>query len=81
MKNCDGEASAKWYAKNVNGTPADRGVVKVSKILKDNDIVAAPFDKGMGFSEMKRQSYQTKLAKVLDCSQFQEIYSAGDKLL
>ena len=43
-KLCENEAYEKWYAKNVRETPADRRNVKVARILKDNDIVAVPFD-------------------------------------
>ena len=55
-KLCEIDVSAKWYAKNVRETPANRGIVKVAKLLKDNEIVTVPFDKGTGFCVMKRQS-------------------------
>ena len=61
MRNCVKlKSSAKWYAKDVRITPADRGGVKRAKFLKDNGIVAVPFDNGTGFFVMKRQSYQKK---------------------
>ena len=53
-KLCENEDSAKWYAENYRETHTDRGVVKKAKFLKDNDIVAVPFDKGTGFCVMKR---------------------------
>ena len=52
----------------------------MAKFLKGNNFVAVPFDKGTGFCVMKTQSYQKKLEDVLDCTQFQEIASAGDKI-
>ena len=45
-KLCEIEASAKWCAKNVRETSLDRGVKKVHDYLKDNDLLAVPFDKG-----------------------------------
>ena len=39
------------------------------------------FDKGTGFSVMKKQSYHNKLAETHDCLQFQEIASTGDNIV
>ena len=55
-KICQIDVSAKWYAKNVRETPANRGIVKVAKLLQDNEIVTVLFDKGTGFCVMKSQS-------------------------
>ena len=74
------EASKKWYAKTVRETPSDRGVVERAKFLKDNDILAVPFDKCSGFCVMKRQSYHKKLPDVLDWTQFYEIASTMDNI-
>ena len=52
----------------------------MENLLNDNSIVALPFDKGAGFCVMKRQSYRKNLADVRDCSLFEEIASAGDKI-
>ena len=48
-KFCEIEAAAKRYAKNVKQTPSDKGVEKARKYLKDNGLLAVPFDKGVGF--------------------------------
>ena len=64
-KLCEIEASAKWYAKYVRETPANRAVMKVATFLKDNDIVAVTFNKGKGLCVLKRQSYHRKQADVL----------------
>ena len=74
------KTSARWYAKNVRITPADRGGVKRAKFLKNNDIVASPFDKCTGFCVMKRQSHRKKLVAVLDCTQIREIASTGNSI-
>ena len=47
---CKLEAAAKAYAKNVRQTPGDKAVEKTRKHLKDNGLLAVPFDKGVGFS-------------------------------
>ena len=46
------EAAAKRYAKNVKQTRSDKGIEKVRKFLKDNGLLAVPFDKAVGFSVM-----------------------------
>ena len=43
---CEIEAAAKIYAKNVKHTPSDKGVEKARKYLKDNGLLAVPFDEG-----------------------------------
>ena len=45
-KLCEIEAAAKRYAKNVKQTPSDKGVEKARKYLKENGLLAVPFDKG-----------------------------------
>ena len=47
-KLCEIEAAAKRYAKNVKQTPSDKGVEKARKYLKDNGLLAVPFDKMEG---------------------------------
>ena len=55
------EAAAKKYAKNVKRTPSDKFVEKTRKYLKDNGLLAVPFDKGMGFCIMKKKTCEKKL--------------------
>ena len=64
-KLCEIKASAKRYAKNVKQTPSDKGVEKFRKYLKDNGLLAVPFDKGMGFCVMKKKTYEKKLKNSL----------------
>ena len=52
---CDIEAAAKRYAKNVKQTHSDRGVEKARNYLKDNDLLAVPFDRGWGFCAIKKR--------------------------
>ena len=53
---CEIEAAAKAYAKNVRQTPRDKAVEKTRNYLKDNGLLAMPFDKGVGFRRNKRMN-------------------------
>ena len=44
---CQIEAASKSYATNVKQTTSDKGVEKARKYLKDNGLLARPFDKGV----------------------------------
>ena len=52
-------------------TPMDRGVKKDNDFLKDQKLLAVPFDKGCGFSVMKQTTYSDKLNEILSSSQFE----------
>ena len=71
-KLCEIEAAAKRYARNVKQTPSDKGVEKARKYLKDNGLLAVPFDKGVGFCVMKKETYEKKLKDLLKGEQFSE---------
>ena len=60
-KICEIEAAAKRYAKKVKQTPSDKSVEKARKYLKDNGLLAVPFDKEVGFCVMKKETYEKKL--------------------
>ena len=53
-------------------TPSDRGIEKARKYLKDNCLLAVPFDKGVGFCVMKKTTYEAKLTELLQSEQFSE---------
>ena len=55
---CKIQAAAKAYAKNVRQTPRDKVVEKTSKYLKNNGLLAVPFDKGVNFCIMRKQMYE-----------------------
>ena len=59
-KLCEVEAAAKRYAKKVKQTPTDKFVEKARKFLKDNGLLAVPFDKGVDFCVMKKETYEKK---------------------
>ena len=80
-KLCEIDSTAKWYAKNMRETPIDRGLVNVNKYLKENKLLAVPFDKGNGFCVMKKESYDKKLLDVLNCPQFKELEDVNDSIV
>ena len=41
--------------------PSDKDVEKARIYLKDNGLLAVPFDKGVGFCVMKKETYEKKL--------------------
>ena len=43
------------------------------KYLKDNDLLAIPFDKGIGICIMKKETYETKLDAIINLPQFQKV--------
>ena len=55
------EAVAKWYSKNLRKTHSDRALAKVKKYLRDNNLIAVPFNEGVGFCVMKISTYAEKL--------------------
>ena len=79
-KLCEIELSAKWYAKNVRETRMDRGVKKANDFLKDQKLLAVPFDIGCGFGVMKQTTYSDKLNEFLSSSQFEPRNEESDDL-
>ena len=65
----DIEAVTKAYAQREKKTPSDKGVENVRKYLKGNGLVVVPFDKGVGFCVMRKDTYQNKLSDLLDSNQ------------
>ena len=69
---------AKAYAKRVKQTPSDKVVEKARKYLKSNGIVAVPYDEGVGFRVMRKDTYENKLSDKLDSSQSSESKRKSD---
>ena len=49
--------------------------------LRDNALIAVPFDKGVGFCVMKESTYAETLEKVLDCEQLRQLEKSCDNIL
>ena len=80
-KVCEIEAAAKRYTKNVKQTPSDEGIEKVRKYLKHSGFLAVPFDKGVGFCVMKKETYEKKLKHLLQAEQFSERKNLTDSVI
>ena len=80
-KLCEIETAAKRNAKNVKQTPSDKGVEKARKYLKDNEPLAVPFDKGVNFCVMKKETFEKKLKDLLQAEQFSERKNLADSVI
>ena len=78
---CEFEAAAKAYAKNVRQMPRDKAIAKTWKYLKDNGMLAVPFDKGVGFCIMTKQTYESKLESLLQSAQFVKKDATTDEVI
>ena len=58
-----------------------KGVEKARKYLKDNGLLAVPFDKGVGFYVMKKETYEKKLKDLLQAEQFSERKNLTDSVI
>ena len=78
---CEIEAAAKAYAKNVRLTSKDKPVEKTRQYLKDNGLLAVPFDKGVGFCIMRKQTYESKPTSLLQSAQFEKKDATTDEVI
>ena len=63
------------YIKKCKKLKASRNITLTKKYLKDNKLLAVPFDKGIGICVMKQEAYHSKLDAILQLPQFQKISS------
>ena len=78
---CQIEAASKRYATNVKQTISDKGVEKARKYLKDNGLLARPFDKGLDFCVMTKEAYEKKLQESLQAEEFSEKKNPTDSVI
>ena len=60
------------YIKKVKKQKIPRHITMTQKYLKDNKLLAVPFDKGIGICIMKQETYEEKLSKILNLPQFEK---------
>ena len=72
---------AKACAKRVKQTPSDKGVEKARKYLKSNGLVAVPYDKGVGFCVIRKDTYENKLSDILVSNQFSQSEGTSDAII
>ena len=58
------------YVKNCSKQKIPRHVKMTNRFLKENALLAVPFDKGTGICVMKQNTYQEKMNDILSLSQF-----------
>ncbi len=54
---------------------SSRNVDMTKKYLKDNTLLAVPFDKGIGICNIKKAQYHSKPDAIIDLPQFKEVVS------
>ena len=60
------------YIKACSAQKSPRHLVMTKKYLSEHDLLAVPFDKGVGFCIMKVDSYRSKLNDILQLDQFRK---------
>ena len=62
------------YIKKCKQQKSPRNIMMTKKyLLAKNDLLAIPFDKGIGICIMKKEIYKTKLDAIINLPQFQKI--------
>jgi hypothetical protein len=60
------------YIKTCTKQKTPRNLLMTKKYLSANNLVAVPFDKGIGFCVMKAENYNDKLNTILSLDQFKK---------
>ena len=50
-----------------------RNIQMTKKYLKENDLLAIPFDKGIGICIMKKDTYYNKMEAIINLPQFTKV--------
>ena len=61
------------YIKKCKKQKPPRNVKMTQKYLKDNELLAIPFDKGIGICVMKSETYNSKLDDITNLPQFEKV--------
>ena len=61
------------YIKKCKKQKSTRNITMTKKYLKDNNLLAIPFDKGIGICVMKKEEYSKKLNTILQLPQFEKV--------
>ena len=67
------ESAAHWYIKRIKRTPLDLAVERVGMCLRDHELLAVLFDKGVGVAVMKADTYWRNLSEVLASNLLQPV--------
>ena len=61
------------YVKSCSAQQPPRNLLMTKRYLKQNNLLAIPFDKGTGICIMKKESYRDKLRDILNLEQFERV--------
>ena len=61
------------YVKSCSTQQPPRNLIMTKRYLKDNNLLAIPFDKGTGICIMKKETYREKLRDILNLEQFEKV--------
>lgn len=61
------------YIKKCKKQKASKHIQATKRYLKDRNLLAVPFDKGVGICLMKKEAYEEKLLAILQLEQFEKI--------
>ena len=61
------------YIKKCKQIKSSKNIQMTKKYLKDHDLLAVPFDKGIGICIMKREDYHSKMDKIIALPQFEKL--------
>ena len=61
------------YIKKCKKMKASKNIQLTKKYLKENDLLAVPFDKGIGICIMQKDLYHEKLGKIINLPQFEKV--------
>ena len=61
------------YIKKCKKQKSSRNVQATKRYLKEQKLLAIPFDKGVGICLMKREDYEKKLDAILELPQFEKV--------
>ena len=64
------------YIKKCSKESIPKNLIMTEKYLKEHDLLAVPFDEGIGVCLMKCQSYENKLMDILKLKQFKKMEKA-----
>ena len=61
------------YIKKCKKMKSSRNILLTKKYLKEKDLLAIPFDKGIGICIMKRETYNSKTEAIINLPQFEKV--------
>jgi len=73
LRFCKDNVKTLAYIKNCQKQKPTRNILLTKKYLRENNLLAVPFDKGIGICVMSVESYTSKLKTIIDLPQFQKM--------